>query len=164
MAGRDNRRSETARAGVLPLRKVCFALPCFSALGLVLAGCASGGGEALTSVYIDPARYALYDCVQLRATMRSQTQRASELQGLINKAQSGFAGGVISEVAYRNDYISARANYKLAEDEWRRNGCEKQRLPTDTGAPKPLPRSFEPPVENEQLRQNDQIYRRPPPQ
>lgn len=144
------------RAGAVPARLAGFAV-----LGLALAGCASGG-EALTAAYVDPARYALYDCVQLRTAMRSQATRAAELQGLMNKAQGGFAGGVVSEVAYRNDYISARANYKLAEEEWRRNKCDSQKLPPDRSAPKPLGRSFEQPEENEQLRQGDQVYRRAP--
>lgn len=151
----DNRDGRTRAVGAVPVR-----LACLAALGLALAGCASGG-EALTAVYVDPARYALYDCVQLRAAMRSHSTRAAELQGLMNKAQSGFAGGAVSEMAYRNDYISARANYKLAEDEWRRNKCDSQKLPPDKSAPKPL-RSFDQPEENEQLKQADQVYRRAP--
>lgn len=148
-----------ARAGSLPVRPAAFA-----GLGLLLAGCASGGGEALTSAYVDPSRYALYDCVQLRTALRNHSTRAAELQGLINKAQGGFAGGVVSEVAYRNDYITARANYKLAEAEWQRNGCQSQKLPPDKGAAKPLGRELDPPEENEQLKQNDQVYRRAPSQ
>lgn len=159
MTGSNDNRAGTTRAGAVPMRLVCFA-----ALGFALSGCASGGGEALTGVYVDPARYALYDCVQLRTAMRSSATRAAELQGLMNKAQSGFAGGVVSEVAYRNDYISARANYKLAEDEWRRSRCESQKLPPDKSAPKPL-RSFEQTEEDEQPRQQgDQLYRRAPSQ
>lgn len=158
MARRDKLGAGVGRAGVLPLR-----LTMFAAIGVLLAGCASSGGESLTSVYVDPSRYALYDCVQLRTAMQAQSKRAAELQGLINKAQSGFAGSVVSEVAYRNDYINARANYKLADDEWRRNRCESQKLPPDKSAPKPLTRGIdELPEENEQLKQSDQVYRRPP--
>lgn len=157
MSEQNDNRDGSRRVGAVPVR-----LAGFAALGLMLAGCAGGGGEALTAAYVDPARYALYDCVQLRTAMRSHATRAAELQGLMNKAQSGFAGNVVSEVAYRNDYISARANYKLADDEWRRNKCDSQKLPPDKSAPKPLGRSFEQPEENEQLRQGDQVYRRAP--
>lgn len=156
MAGSNDKRGWTVHAGMAPVR-----LAVLAGLGLALAGCASGGGEALTSVYVDPAKYALYDCVQLRTAMRSHSTRAAELQGLINKAQGGFAGGVVSEVAYRNDFIAARANYKLAEDEWRRNRCETQRLPPDRAAPKPLGREIDTSDDNEQLKQGDQVYRRP---
>lgn len=157
MALRTTRQTGFVRIGNLPVRAAAFAV-----LGLTLAGCASGGGEALTSVYVDPAKYTLYDCVQLRTAMRGTAQRAAELQGLINKAQGGFAGGVVSEVAYRNDYIAARAQHKLAEDEWRRNRCDTQKLPPDTAAPKPLAGGIEQPEENQQLKQVDQVYRRPP--
>lgn len=160
MTERNDNRDGQTRAGGVPMRFACFAV-----IGLALAGCASGGGEALTSVYVDPARYSLYDCVQLRTAMRSHANRAAEVQGLMNKAQSGFAGGVVSEVAYRNDFISARANYKLAEDEWRRNRCDTQKLPPDKSAPKLLTRGLEQPEENEQLKQQtDQVYRRAPSQ
>lgn len=155
MTERNDNRDGLRRTAAVSVR-----LACLAALGLALAGCASGG-EALTSVYVDPARYALYDCVQLRTAMRTHAKRAAELQGLMNKAQGGFAGGVVSEVAYRNDYISARANYKLADDEWRRNKCDSQKLPPDRSEAKPL-RNFDQPEENEQLKQADQVYRRAP--
>ena len=39
------------------------------------------------------------------------------------KAETGTGGSVVGELAYRNDYISARASAKLAEETWQRNKC-----------------------------------------
>ena len=41
------------------------------------------------------------------------------------KAQTGVAGPVVAELAYRNEYISVRAQAKLAEEAWRRNKCHE---------------------------------------
>ena len=49
--------------------------------------------------------------------------RAAELQGLLAKADTGVAGPIVAEVAYRNDYISTRASSKLSDEVWQRNNC-----------------------------------------
>ena len=50
------------------------------------------------------------------------------------KAETGVAGSVVAEVAYRNDYISVRAQSKLAEEAWQRNKC-RETVP-DTPTPR----------------------------
>ena len=40
------------------------------------------------------------------------------------KADTGVAGPVVAEFAYRNDYISVRAQAKLADEGWRHNKCQ----------------------------------------
>jgi hypothetical protein len=40
------------------------------------------------------------------------------------KAETGVGGSVISELAYRNDYIAVRGQTKLAEEVWQRNKCQ----------------------------------------
>ena len=42
--------------------------------------------------------------------------------GLYN--YTGAAGPVVAEFAYRNDYITARAQYKLADEVFRRDKCQ----------------------------------------
>ena len=42
------------------------------------------------------------------------------------KAETGVAGPVVAELAYRNEYISVRAQSKLAEEAWRRNKCQEE--------------------------------------
>src|ERR1700680_1445087 len=77
------------------------------ALGLPLGGCADMS-DSLTSAFADPAKYDLYDCKQLEPERKALATRAAELQGLMAKAETGVAGSVVSELAYRNDYIAVR--------------------------------------------------------
>ena len=39
------------------------------------------------------------------------------------KAQTGVAGPVVAELAYRNDYVAVRGQARLAEEAWQRNKC-----------------------------------------
>jgi hypothetical protein len=53
------------------------------------------------------------------------------------KAENGVGGSVISELAYRNDYIAVRGQTKLAEEVWQRNKCQMSAsaAPAAPGAP-----------------------------
>ena len=91
---------------------------------LALGGCADLGDTAL-SAFADPAKYDYYDCKQLENERRTISNRSAELLGLMAKAETGAAGSVVGELAYRNDYITARAQSKLVEEAWRRNKCHE---------------------------------------
>jgi len=41
----------------------------------------------------------------------------------MDKAQTGAAGPVVAELAYRNDYIAVRGQARFAEEAWQRNKC-----------------------------------------
>jgi hypothetical protein len=105
---------------------------------LALGGCADMGDTAL-SAFADPARYDYYDCKQLETERKIISTRSAELQGLMAKAETGAAGSVVGELAYRNDYITARAQSKLVEETWRRNKCHETppaaTTPTAAAAP-----------------------------
>ncbi len=45
------------------------------------------------------------------------------------KAETGVAGPVVAELAYRNEYIAVRGQTKLAEEAWRRNKCQETSRP-----------------------------------
>jgi hypothetical protein len=92
-------------------------------LGATLGGCADVGDSFASAAFVDPAKYDQYDCKQLETERKTLATRAAELQGLIAKAQTGTGGSVVGELAYRNDYISARASTKLADETWQRNKC-----------------------------------------
>ena len=92
------------------------------ALGLTLSGCADMS-DSMTSAFADPAKYDLYECKQLEPERKSLATRQAELQGLMAKADTGVAGPVVAELAYRNEYIAVRAQAKLAEEAWQRNKC-----------------------------------------
>lgn len=90
---------------------------------LGLGGCANLGDGALSGAFVDPARYDQFDCQQLEVERGALAKRTAELQKLIDKAATGTAGTLVGTVAYRNDYISARAQAKLLEENWVRSKC-----------------------------------------
>lgn len=94
------------------------------ALGCELGGCGSMS-DGMASAFADPAKYDLYECKQLESERKSLAARAAELQGLIAKAQTGVAGPVVAEIAYRNEYIAVRGQANNAEEAWRRNKCHE---------------------------------------
>jgi hypothetical protein len=91
-------------------------------LGAGLSGCAEMS-DSMTTAFADPAKYDLYECKQLETERKNLTSRAAELQGLMAKADTGAAGPVIAELAYRNEYISVRGQARFAEQAWQRNKC-----------------------------------------
>ena len=93
-------------------------------LAMGLSGCANLS-DGMTSAFADPAKYSLYECKQLETERKVQAVRIAELQGLMAKAETGVAGSVVSELAYRNDYIAVRGQSQLAEEAWRRNRCRE---------------------------------------
>jgi hypothetical protein len=109
--------------------------------GAGLSGCANMGDGPLSGAFVDPSIYDYYDCKQLETQRKSLTDRATQLQALIDKADTGFGGAIVGEVAYRNDYITARAQLKLLEENWRRNKCKA--LPPD---PTATPAADQPPL------------------
>ncbi|MGA7069925.1 twin-arginine translocation pathway signal [Bradyrhizobium sp.] len=110
------------------------------ACGAMLSGCADMS-DGMASAFADPSKYNLYNCKQLEAERKSQAIKMAELQGLMNKAQSGFAGPVVAEVAYRNDYIALRGQKKNADEAWVLNKCRETppSKTVETPAPAPAP-------------------------
>ena len=92
-------------------------------LGAGLSGCAGMGDGMMSGAFVDPAKYDSFDCKQLEAERNTLSARSADLQGLIDKAETGAAGSFVGTVAYRNDYISVRAAAKLAEQNWVRSKC-----------------------------------------
>ena len=111
--------------------------------------------DGMTSAFADPAKYQLYDCKQLEAERKMLSNRMAELQGLMSKAQDGFAGPVVAEVAYRNEYIAVRGQAKNADEAWALNKCRE--TPAKAASPTPPPpvadRSGRPP-----LRSGSSVY------
>jgi hypothetical protein len=95
-------------------------------LTLGLGGCATSVseiGDNMTLAFADPAKYDLYDCKLLETERKTIKTKIEELERLMAKAQTGTAGPVVAELAYRNDYIAYRGQQKLAEKAWQRNKC-----------------------------------------
>jgi hypothetical protein len=115
--------------------------------GVGLAGCAGLGDGAASGAFVDPAKYELYNCTQLEAERKSLAVRTADLQGLMAKADTGAAGPVVGEFVYRNDFITARAQAKLADEAWRRDKCHD--TPPTAAAPATPP----PPTDTKQKHQ-----------
>jgi len=94
------------------------------AAGFALSGCA-GMSETIAPAFADPAKYELYDCKQLEAERKALAKKTADLQKLMDKAETGAGGAVVSELAYRNDYLAVRGQAQMAEDAWRRNRCRE---------------------------------------
>jgi hypothetical protein len=94
------------------------------ALGIVLSGCADMS-DSLTTAFADPAKYDLWECKQLETERKTLANRGAELQGLMARADTGVAGPVVAELAYRNEYVSVRGQARFAEEAWRRGKCRE---------------------------------------
>ncbi len=131
-----------------PLRCQCWlravTVRALFSLGGALGGCADLGDSSVSGAFVDPAKYDYYDCKLLETERKNLATRAADLQGLMAKAQDGVAGPVVAELAYRNDFISTRAQAKLAEDAWRRNKCHE----SPPGAKPDTPTTVAPPPAN----------------
>jgi hypothetical protein len=77
----------------------------------------------MTKAFADPAKYDLYECKQLETERKNLATRAAELQGLMAKANTGVAGPVVAELAYRNEYVSVRGQARFADEAWERGKC-----------------------------------------
>jgi hypothetical protein len=109
------------------------------AFGAALSGCA-GVGDTMSTAFADPARYELYDCKQLAPERKRLATALAENQGLMAKAETGVAGSVVAEMAYRNDNIALRGQLHFAEEAWRKNRCRESAPPAPAGSP-PVPPS-----------------------
>jgi len=107
------------------------------ALGIGLGGCANMS-DSMSAGFADPAKYELYECKQLEAERKSLATRTADVQGLMAKAETGVAGPVVAELAYRNDYIALRGQAKFAEEAWHRNKCQES-PPAAAGAALAVP-------------------------
>lgn len=128
--------------------------------GLPLGGCAYMG-DGMTSAFADPAKYDLYECKQLETERKTLANRAAELQGLMAKAQTGVAGPVVAEIAYRNEYIAVRGQAKFAEEAWQRNKCHETPPSEAKPATAPVPPTNEKPVRSHMRSGNASTEQRP---
>ncbi len=116
-----------------PMPRVAAAVALL-AFGAGLGGCASMG-DTVSTAFADPAKYEFYDCKQLEKERSVLATRAAEQQGLMAKAETGVAGPVVAELAYRNEAIAIEGQRKFAEEAWRKNKCHPSPPAADAAAP-----------------------------
>jgi hypothetical protein len=117
----------------IPSRRAAAALVLMLS-GVALSCCAGMGDGFMSGAFVDPAIYDYYDCKQLESQRKVLNKKVADLQALIDKAATGTGGAVVGEIAYRNDYITARAQLKLLEQNWQKNKCQAS-PPTPDAAP-----------------------------
>jgi hypothetical protein len=121
----------------IPSHRIAAALALILS-GISLSSCTNMGDGFMSGAFVDPAMYDYYDCKQLEDQRKSLNGRVDQLQQLIDKANTGTGGAVVGEIAYRNDYITARAQLKLIDQNWRRNNCVAS-PPSPTATPVSAP-------------------------
>jgi len=121
------RHVEPTARRVIPLAMLCV-------VATSLGGCATGG--VTSNLFVDPSRYDLYDCKQLAAERVTVDARVLQLEGLIAKAETGVAGGLVSGLAYQSDYAQSRAQRDLIDQKRAMNNCAAEPPPVvETPAP-----------------------------
>lgn len=109
-----------------------------AALASTLIGCSSLALDERI-LFVDPARYDLYDCNQLETARTQASNQLDDLRRLMHKAETGVGGAVISEVAYRPDYVSAQGRLKAIEAAYQDRRCTVVRLSREPSLARPQP-------------------------
>jgi hypothetical protein len=86
------------------------------------AGC-SNSSNLSVMLFADPGKYEYHTCDQILAAGRSQAANARRLQQLIDKAEQGAAGALVSTVAYRGEHRTAVEDLAVLDAVARRKNC-----------------------------------------
>ncbi|MGH6769515.1 MAG: hypothetical protein ACRECO_10910 [Xanthobacteraceae bacterium] len=91
-------------------------------LCMALVGCSSTG-EYGVALFADPGKYQYHNCQQLAEAAKATQTRHQELQQLIEKANQGLAGPVISAAVYRTEHRSTGEELVLIARTQRTKNC-----------------------------------------
>src|SRR5689334_6535765 len=100
-----------------------FALQTMRLAPLMLCGALAGCAFEAPLFVGDPGKYQYYNCEQLAKANTSQTVRQRELRELIDKAEQGAGGVVVSVLAYRADYVAVNEDLRVIETTARSKNC-----------------------------------------
>jgi hypothetical protein len=99
-----------------------FVVLIFSAL---LTACASEiSNPLLGGVFVDPGKYEFYSCEQIAANRTSVAARLEKLKLLMDKAEKGAGGAVVSVIAYKSEYLAAQDELKVIDATARDKKCK----------------------------------------
>jgi hypothetical protein len=91
------------------------------AIAVALAGCAGAVDGPL--VFGDAGKYQYHNCDQLAVAAKAQSERERELKQLINKAEEGAGGIIVSLMAYKADYVAVEEDLRIIETTARSKNC-----------------------------------------
>lgn len=96
---------------------------CAAAAAVAIAGCASVS-DLESYVFVLSDRYIYNSCKEIGEIRGGQLNREKELIGLIEKADSGLGGFIVSTTTYRSELEQVRAHLKALAKAGRDKGCD----------------------------------------
>ena len=90
-------------------------------LCLAVAGCTSAVEGPL--LFSDAGKYQYHNCDQLAVAAKAQSARELELKALIDKAEQGVGGILVSLMAYKTDYVAIEEDLRVIESTARSKNC-----------------------------------------
>ena len=94
-------------------------------LALLLTACAGlpGGNsdERISRLLVAPDKFVLYTCPEIAEKANETATRLRQLEGLMAQADAGPGGQLISDMAYRPEYLERRGDM----NELRRTAASK---------------------------------------
>lgn len=89
-----------------------------------LAGCAMSD-DKLANMLVAPGKFDLYTCPELATKASEIGKRQQTLEGLMAKAGSDTSGKLVSTLAYRPDYLSARGEMNDLRQAQAAKNCDR---------------------------------------
>jgi hypothetical protein len=74
--------------------------------------------------FVDPGKYEFYSCEQIAANRKALEKRAQELKLLMDKAEKGAGGAVVSVIAYQGEYVAVQDELKVIDATARDKKCK----------------------------------------
>ena len=123
----------------IPIRSIALA----ALASAVLAACTTTNSEddKLSRIVSAPGKYVLFDCQALAQTKESTLLRLHELEALMKKAETTSSGVLVSNMAYRPEYLSVRGDLRDLNASMVERKCKSAPSPA-AAAPKRASDSF----------------------
>jgi hypothetical protein len=77
----------------------------------ILSGCAASD-DSMSSFFVAPGHYVLYQCDDIARAAKSVAERQKELEQLMARAGTSSGGQLISNAAYGPEYETTRGQLK----------------------------------------------------
>lgn len=92
------------------------------ALTLSCVGCSTSSNLSVM-IFADPGKYQYYTCDQIMTARKTVASREQTLRQLIEKAEQGAGGALVSTVAYRGEHRTVVEELAVIEETSRRKNC-----------------------------------------
>jgi hypothetical protein len=92
------------------------------ALAIGVTACSTSSNVDVM-LFADPGKYEYHTCEQILAAGRGTAAREVRLRELIQKAEQGAAGSLVSTVAYRGEYRTVVEELAVIDTVARRKNC-----------------------------------------